>query len=82
MEPSKFQILKVQTQKSRYTKKDIFAVFFKADDGRSYKTWLDPANGNFKRWEKLLHVDTVLTNLKIKDGRLIDADSYPKVVSE
>lgn len=78
--PTNFQILKVQAQKSRYTQKDVFAVFFKGDDGKSYKTWLDPANGNFRRWEPLMKEDMIITGLKIKSGRLIDADSYPRAV--
>lgn len=80
MKPTNFQITGISNQISKHTGKPVFAVFFKADDGLSYRTWLDEANGNFKRWEKHLHVDIVLTNLKIKAGRLIDADSYPKVV--
>ena len=81
MKPTQFQITKVQTTKSHYTHKDVYAVFFKADDGRSYKTWLDPNNGNFKRWQNLMKVGNVLTGVNLKgNGTLVDADSFPRLV--
>lgn len=77
-----FQITGVSKQTSHHTGKDVYAVFFKADTGESYKTWLDPANGNFRRWQDLLKEGLVLTNLNIKNDkrRLIDADSFPKLM--
>jgi hypothetical protein len=48
-----FQITGVSKQTSRHTGKDVYAVFFKADTGESYKTWIDPANSNFRRWQNL-----------------------------
>ena len=82
MQPKNFQILKISKQTSRYTGKPVYAVFFKGDDGKSYKSWVDPNNGNFKRWENLLKVKNILTGLNIKgNGNLIDADSYPKLVT-
>lgn len=79
MQPTKFQITGVKTTKSNYTKKDVYAVFFKGDDGKAYKSWIDPNNGNFRRWQGLLTKGNVLTGLRIKSGTLIDADSYPKL---
>ncbi len=81
MKPTKFQITGIKTTKSNYTKQDVFAVFFKGDDGRAYKTWLDPKNGNYKRWEGVMKRGNVLMGLNIKgNGTLIDADSFPRLV--
>lgn len=81
MKPSQFQITKVSQQTSHYTKQPVFAVFFKADDGRSYKTWLDPKNGNYRRWEGLMKVGNVITGVNLKgNGNLVDADSFPRLV--
>lgn len=83
MKPTKFQITKISKQMSFHTKREVFAVFFKGDDGRSYKTWLDPLNGNYRRWESVAKVHNVLTGLNLKgNGNLIDADSYPRLVSQ
>jgi hypothetical protein len=83
VKPTKFQITGVKTTKSNYTKKDVFAVFFKGDDGRSYRTWLDPNNGNYKRWQGVMKVGNVLTGINLKgNGNLIDADSFPRLVAE
>lgn len=79
MQPS-YTIQKIQKEISRYTKQPVYAVFFKSSDGGSYKSWLDPKNGNFKRWEALLKVGNTLSNIKVKTGRLIDADSFPLLV--
>lgn len=78
----KAQITGVKEQISYHTKKPVFAVFFKADDGKSYRTWLDPLNGNFKRWKDLLKVGKVLDGLVVKYKNLIDADSFPKEVKD
>lgn len=82
MKPTQFQITKISKQTSRYTHMPVYAVFFKADDGRSYKTWLDPKNGNYRRWEGLMKVDNVLTGINLKgNGNLIDADSFPRLAA-
>lgn len=78
-----FQITGVSIQTSRHTGKNVYAVFFKADTGESYKTWVDPQNSNFRRWQNFLKMEgVVLTNLNIKNEkrRLIDADSFPKLM--
>lgn len=83
MNPTNYQITKVAVTKSRYTKQDVYAVFFKGDDGHSYKTWLDPKNGNFGRWQGLMKVGNVLTGINLKgNGTLIDADSFPRLVPQ
>lgn len=82
MQPTQFQITGVKTTKSNYTHKDVYAVFFKGDDGKAYKSWIDPGNGNFKRWSGLLVKGNVLKGLRIKGGTLIDADSFPVLVQQ
>lgn len=74
-------IIKIKKEISKYTNKPVYAVFFKAESG-SYKSWVDPGNGNFRNWDGLLVVGNVVGNLKIKAGRLIDADSRPTLIRE
>lgn len=80
MAPTKFQITGIKAQKSYYSGQDVYAVFFKGDDGVAYRSWIDPKNGNFSRWSGLLVKGKVLTGLRIKNGKLIDADSFPTEV--
>lgn len=75
-----FVITKVWETKSRHTGKPVYMVTFKGDDTKSYRCWIDPLNGNYKRWANYLTPGIELTNLKIKAGNLIDADSRPEVV--
>lgn len=83
MQPQFFQIIGIRKTLSHYTKKDVYAVFFKDEHGKSYKTWLDPQNGNYKRWQGLLQMGNVLTGINIKgNGNLVDADSFPRLVRQ
>lgn len=83
MNPTNYQITGIKKTKSFYTKQDVFAVFFKGDDGKAYRTWLDPHNGNYARWQGLLKVGNVLTGINIKGNqRLVDADSFPRLVPQ
>lgn len=83
MNSTKYQITGVKATKSHYTKRDVFVVFFKGDDGKAYRTWLDPANGNYRRWQGLMKVGNVLTGINLKgSGNLLDADSFPRLVEQ
>lgn len=53
---------------------------FKFEDGTTGKTWVDEGNRNFTRWEGKMIVGAVLDNLIVKEGGLVDADSFPAIV--
>jgi hypothetical protein len=64
-------------------------VWFLADEFSIWKnknwpwhTHLCPDHKNFARWKNLLEVGVVLENLDVMpDGKTIDADSKPRLVS-
>jgi hypothetical protein len=58
------------------------AVFFKGEDGKSYKMWLDTTYGNYSRWRGVLQKGTILNGLKVKSGTLLDADSMITLIQK
>jgi len=65
---------------------DFYFLFFKGEDGQSYRTCIYPKFGNFRRWESIIRQflmnrsEIWLANLRLKGQRLIDADSLFEVV--
>lgn len=59
-------------------------ITFKGDDGKSYSSWLATHCRNYSRWEPVIRsgVGSVVEHLLIKKDNLIDADSFPCVVSK
>jgi len=53
-------------------------VCFKAEDGKSYNSWVDTGYRNFSHWDGLLKVDNELDGPVVKNG-VVDADSYPRL---
>lgn len=84
----KTKVLSYKKEPSKYGG-DCFVVFFKAEDGRSARTWLYPNNGNFKRWKPLLELldrrkadeETYLDGLRYIGKNLVDADSLFQFVT-
>jgi hypothetical protein len=78
-----YKIQKIESHKSKHHDGIFYYVFFKADDGSSYRTCLDPNMRNFRRngWTEIVKsgVGTIVTNLR-KIGNILDADSSPIVV--
>ena len=72
-------ITRISAQTSKYGG-NVWLMTFKCEDGVSRRTWLDPKNGNFKRWEGLLNQPNLSLDGLVAKGNLIDADSWPKVV--
>ena len=73
-------ILKIEKHKSKLSLGDFYYIFFKGDDGHSYKTCIFPECRNYERWKVYIEknaVGTELSGLRIKKNRLIDADSRP-----
>ena len=69
-----YKITKYTKKASRFGGYYIRTEFLGSDNKRYY-TCLDPRKKNFIRWNRVLEVGTVLKNLKVKSGNLIDADS-------
>lgn len=78
----KAQITKIMDKPSKYTGKKAYLVCFKCDDGTSKTSWVDEGYRNYPRWEGKLKVGNVLSGLNSKDGKYIDADSFPMVFVE
>ena len=49
-------------------------VTFKMEDGSWAKTDLCPTFRNFEKWKHLLKVGVMLSNLRLKDKKTVDAD--------
>jgi len=85
--------------KAKVTKIDIrksfqggffYYIFFKSDEGKSYKTCIYPRYGNFARWKPIIErwesikysiQELWLNGLITKSKNLIDADSYFEILS-
>ena len=72
----KGQILKIDQHESHIEGDFFYYVFFKCEDGKSRRSCLSPAFGNFKRWRDLLKVGIVLDGLSVRKN-FVNADSFP-----
>lgn len=70
----KATLVKLQKKPSRYGGWFYYA-FFKAKNGKSYYSCIYPKMRNYATWKPYLREGIVLSGLRIKSGRLIDADS-------
>jgi hypothetical protein len=55
-------------------------VLFRGSDGKAYRTYISDRLRNYRQWETFLDKSregTVLMNLTVKSGNIIDADSTP-----
>ena len=75
----KATILKISHKPSQYGGKFTY-VYFKGEDGKSYRSCIGSHFGNYRRWEGLCKIGNVLDGLVVKGKGLIDADSFPKLV--
>jgi hypothetical protein len=79
------KILKVEEYRSNQGG-TFFYVFFKSEMGENLKTCLYPSFRNFKNWEFILNrakENPWLEGLFLssRNSHLIDADSFPKIIS-
>jgi len=70
----KATLTKIEKRPSRYGG-FFFYAFFKADNGKTYYTCLYPKMRNYVHWKPYMKEGTKLKNLRVKKGRLLDADS-------
>jgi len=59
----------------------VYLLGFQGEDGKSYRTWVATNCGNYRRWKDIIEKGrgTAVRNLNVKAGRLINADSFPKI---
>lgn len=77
------QISKITKQASLKTGGTSYMVCFKCEDGHSRTSWIDSGYRNYIRWSNLLVEGITLDGLNVtKDGKYIDADSFPERVKE
>ncbi len=78
-----YEIQKIESHRSRHHGGIFYYVFFKSEDGKSYRTCLDPKLRNFRRngWGQIIEggAGTIISNVRTM-GNLVDADSTPGVV--
>ena len=60
-----------------------YLLGFQGEDGKSYRTWVATNCGNYHRWRPIIEKGrgTAVEGLNIKAGRLISADSFPRVIN-
>ena len=75
----KAQITSFKEQKSKYGDSFLY-VFFKDENGKSFRSCIYKNMRNFQKWEKVLKPGMVLDNLKLKIKGLIDADSQFQII--
>jgi len=78
----KATLLRIEQRPSKYNSSLFYYFFFKGEDGKSYRSCIDPACGNFRRWSRFIgcNLPIVLGNLRVLKSNIIDADCEPEVV--
>jgi len=76
------KVIKITELKKSKREGSYFHIFFKGEDGRSYKTMVVPIYRNFKYWQWVINhgVGKWLDGLFLKERDIIDADSVPRPV--
>lgn len=67
---------------------DFYYIYFKdVESGKSLRTCVYPNYRNYRNWASIINqyeandkTDIVLTNLIVRNGTMVDADSMPKIV--
>jgi len=78
----KAMLLKSERRASKYGG-HFFYLFFKGEDGKSYRSCVTPACRNFAQWKLFLGRENVwVEGLMVKSKNMIDADSVPKLCRE
>jgi len=77
------EILKVTTTPSKFGG-IVFVAYFKTEEGKSYKSWIDPKNRNYSKWTSILNkgAGTKVEGLRVFDEerKIVDADSEVKAI--
>lgn len=81
----KAKLLDIQSRPSKYGGEFCY-LFFKGEDGKSYRSCVSPSYRNWENWQKIVsnfskESPVWLNNLFTKNG-LIDADSKPTIIED
>ena len=72
------EIIKIdKVKKSKNTGEKFIRVYFKLANGKFAKMDLVPFFRNFARWKMFLRVGAFVDELRLKDEKTVDADSFP-----
>lgn len=72
-------LIKIEKRPSKYGG-FFYYCFMKADGGKTYYTYVYPKMRNYSNWKPYMKKGIKLKNLRVKKGRLLDADSPIKEV--
>lgn len=74
----KATVTSIKNQPSKFGG-NVYLLTFSCEDGKSRRSWIDPKNGNYKRWKPILDEGkgASVDNLTVKDEAFINADSFP-----
>ena len=75
-------LLKIEQHPSAYGR-HFYYVFFKSEDGKSYRTCIRPGFENWERWREHLRQGEAiwLDGLRVLKPGMIDADSWPTKIA-
>ena len=78
------KVIKIVERPSKYGSR-FYYMFFKSEDGKSFRTCLSPVCNNFARWRKVIDdcsagKEVLLDKLTVLGKGLIDADSVFKIM--
>lgn len=81
----KAQLVKTQKTPSKYGG-DFFYLFFKGEDGKSYRSCVVSTYRNWKNWRDIVENFSEdspiwLDGLSLKNG-MVDADSNPRIIKD
>jgi len=77
----KAMLLKTEKRTSKFGG-NFYYLFFKGEDGKSYRSCLYPNYGNFRRWQDIIGKENIALDGLIAKGKMIDADSFPRIIKE
>ena len=78
------QITRIDKVPSKYGGTCYMVLFQDCKTYKSYRTWIYPKMGNFKRWETIIQKGkgTKIEGVRILRKDIIDADSFPRIITE
>lgn len=78
----KLTVTSVKTQQSAWGGV-CHLITFKKESGKSCRTWVYDNCGNSRRWQPIIQQGkgTVIDGVTMKNDNLVDADSFPTVVT-
>ena len=72
------EIIKIdKAKKSKHPGDEFVRVYFKLENKKFAKMDLVSTFRNFARWKGLLRVGNFIDNLRLRDEKTVDADSFP-----